>query len=626
MNESSAIKVKIFNKEHFFKSIRSKFTYWFLITSLIPLFIVSAVSYFYSTHLMTKRVFDQFGALNDSRKEHIKTFLKEKRERTVDFSTDGFIRDVVKKIVKKRIPYDEIEKQKSVLNKHLSDNKAPLDVDIIETLIIDLNGKVISSSIIESRDSDVSASDYFQEGKKSVYISKKCHLSVLQQYRDSQNSRPSLKKHRNFLTIAAPLKDRITHDILGVLANRIDIHALNKILLKRNGFGKTGQSYLVGGDKVIITNYRCDKGDLHRRMLNNNCTRECLSGNEGIIIYKNFHYVPVVRSYAWLEETGWALFTEMSVEEAFAPINKVRNVVIIITAPIFALVFFLSLLASKTVAKPIITVTESLKNISSEGQWKKISVVYNDELGVISNELNKLINRIQESYHQLLHADRLGSIGRIAAGVAHEINNPLSVLAGRVELLIEECEDETLYKEYMSLYHLAERIKKTVNGLLHFSRQMDFELIDGNINDVLEPSISLLEKQMATHGIKIIRIYQSDLPLVKMSSDQIEQAFFNILLNAFDSMANKKGILTIGTRLSSDGKKVLVSFKDSGCGISTDNIDKIFEPLFSTKGTCNNSGLGLSISYGIIKHHNGTIHVTSKEGQGTTFTVELPAS
>ncbi|MFQ5964141.1 MAG: ATP-binding protein [Candidatus Scalinduaceae bacterium] len=609
-------------KRHFFKSIRFKFICWFLITSLVPLFIVGMIAYFYSKDLATKRVLEHLTSVTDSRKEHLKTFLKAKEGRTIDFSSDGFIRDITKKVVKGIEPHHDIESSIKMLNTHLANNKVPLCEDIFETFIINLDGIIISSSNELSIGIDVSRSDYFQEGKKGVYTSQIYHVPVVGTKRPQVSGLP-LSYSRNFIAVAAPLKDKTTFELIGVLINKINPDTLNNITTKRNGLGESGEVYLVNMDKLMITESRFRKDCILKQKVDTIGVRNCISGNDGIGIYDDYRGVPVIGSYAWIEEPGWALMTEVDVTEAFASLRKIRNLIIIVTIPMLLTVIGVSFFISTKISKPIITITDAIKRITSGELEHEISVSTNDELGQISNELGKIEFQIKESYKKLLHSERLVSVGRIAAGVAHEVNNPLSVLSGRLQLLIERCTDNTLSEEYEKLLYLANRIEKTVDGLLYFSRQKDMDLAYVDLNTVIEDSISLIERQMYANGIKIIKRYESNLPPVKISTNQIQQVFFNIVLNAFDSMVDK-GNLTICTRSCDDGKKVRTTFEDTGGGIPAKDIDKIFEPFFTTKPPRKGTGLGLSISYGIIRNHNGTINVESEEGKGTKFMIDLP--
>lgn len=612
------------DKKYFFKSIRFKFICWFLVIALVPLLIVGSISYFYGKKIATEKLFDHLVSENDLRKEHIKTFLSAKKGRTIDFSSDGFIRDITKEIVNGIKPSHNREKDIEKLNGYLIRNKVLLDEDIIETFIVDLNGRVISSSNEELLDSDVSACAYFQAGKKDVYISQIYRVPDIR-IKDRQSAELTPSTNRDFMAVAAPLTDKSTFELIGVLVNKVDKCALDKILNKRSGLGETGEVYLVDKDKLIVIDGGFRKGRTQSQKIDTIGVRDCIMGNDGVRIYDGRCDVTVVGSYAWLDEPGWALMLEMDVEEAFAPLKKIRNLIIIIAIPIFSVVIGVSFLVSRRVSKPIISISNAIKKVASGDHKQRVSVFTDDELGEISRELRKIEHEREESYEQLLHSERLASVGRIAAGVAHEINNPLSVLSGKLQLLIENCTDNVLLEEYEKLLHLSGRIEKTVDGLLYFSRQKDMELSNVNINTVIEDSISLVEGQMTTRGIKIVKKYGVKLPLVKISVSQMQQVFLNIIMNAFDSMVDN-GILAICTKISDDGEDIHMVFEDTGSGVSSKDIDKIFEPFFTTKDPHKGTGLGLSISYGIVKNHKGEIKVESREGKGTIFTVSLPVN
>ncbi len=521
-------------------------------------------------------------------------------------------------------PSHNREKDIEKLNGYLIRNKVLLDEDIIETFIVDLNGRVISSSNEELLDSDVSTCDYFQAGKKDVYISQIYNVPDIR-IRDRQPAELTLSTNRDFIAVAAPLTDKSTFELIGVLVNKVDKCALDKILNKRSGLGETGEVYLVNKDKLIVTDGGFRKGRTQSQKIDTIGVRDCIMGNDGIRIYDGRCDIPVVGSYAWLDEPGWALMLEMDVKEAFAPLKKIRNLIIIIAIPIFSVIVSVSFLVSRRVSRPIISISDAIKKVASGDHKQRVSVFTDDELGEISRELRKIEHEMEESYEQLLHSERLASVGRIAAGVAHEINNPLSVLSGKLQLLIENCTDNIQLEEYEKLLHLSDRIEKTVDGLLYFSRQKDMELNNVNINTVIEDSISLVDGQMTTRGIKIVKKYGVKLPLVKISVSQMQQVFLNIIMNASDSMVDD-GILTICTKISDDGENIHMVFEDTGIGVSSKNIDKIFEPFFTTKGPREGTGLGLSISYGIVKNHKGEIKVESREGKGTIFTVSLPVN
>jgi len=222
---------------------------------------------------------------------------------------------------------------------------------------------------------------------------------------------------------------------------------------------------------------------------------------------------------------------------------------------------------------------------------------------------------------QLMQSEKLASLGRLAAGVAHEINNPLSGIIMYSHLVLEDMAKDSLACEnLMKAVTQAERCKNIVKGLLDFSRhrETEFEII--NVNDVIEEVLLLIEIQALFQNIEIVRNLGVDLPTIKGDRSQLQQVFMNLAINAAEAMKGE-GKLTIESAFKGE---IVIRFSDTGSGIAPENRDKIFEPFFTTRSDKGGSGLGLAISHGIIAGHGGTISFTSKVNEGTTFTVRLP--
>ena len=226
---------------------------------------------------------------------------------------------------------------------------------------------------------------------------------------------------------------------------------------------------------------------------------------------------------------------------------------------------------------------------------------------------------------QLVHSDRLISIGRLAAGVAHEINTPLAILSGMIQGFLERNNSFTreIIKEFKTMQKVTKRIEKTVDSLLelsHFEGNEQPKLI--NINELIKDTISLIIEQFTAKNKNIIVKLSSRLPKIKGFAEQLQQVFMNLLINAED--ATDDGDVISITTTQKDKNTININFKDTGMGMTEDMLSKIFDPFFTTKEVGKGTGLGLSITYGIVKRHRGTIHVKSKVGRGTTFDVNLP--
>jgi two-component system NtrC family sensor kinase len=232
----------------------------------------------------------------------------------------------------------------------------------------------------------------------------------------------------------------------------------------------------------------------------------------------------------------------------------------------------------------------------------------------------------------VIHAEKLASIGRLAAGVVHEINNPLATIAACSEALnarVGDIENEELcndFSEYLQIIRdEAFRCKSITNSLLEFSHQRQAEKVPAELNQLIEQTLQLIRHHPRLNKMKIVKELDGSLAPICVNEGQMKQIFIALISNAFDAM-EAEGTLTIRTRWTEDeGLKMLCAeFADTGSGIPADCLQKIFDPFFTTKPLGRGTGLGLSVCYGIVSEHGGKIQVDSTEGEGATFRVLLP--
>ena len=224
---------------------------------------------------------------------------------------------------------------------------------------------------------------------------------------------------------------------------------------------------------------------------------------------------------------------------------------------------------------------------------------------------------------QLVQSAKMASLGTMAGGMAHELRNPLAVASGAAQMLLKREEDGFIKECSDRIYSGIKRASDIIENLLRFSQVSGTKTNPVDINSVLDGTLSLLNHQISLEKIKIVKDYTPTLPSVLANRNRLQQVFMNLIINAMDAMRENKGELRLQTK-NGDNHSVKISVRDSGSGIPKENIPRIFDPFFTTKAKEQNTGLGLFITYGIIRDYQGNIAVESEPGKGTAFIVTLP--
>jgi two-component system, NtrC family, sensor kinase len=267
-----------------------------------------------------------------------------------------------------------------------------------------------------------------------------------------------------------------------------------------------------------------------------------------------------------------------------------------------------------------------LRNAEDRGLIVNLSVVpllgkENQVIGrlLIFTDLTERVN-LED---QLMQAEKLSSIGLLAAGVAHEVNTPLAVITSNAQMLVRQMDaDDPRMRTLEKIIAQAFRASEIANNLLKFSRIGTSDYSDLDVNRVISESLSLVEPMLKAARVTVNSQLKDSLPAISGNSGKLQQVFMNLIMNARDAMP-RGGELTIATE--AENSSVHVEVSDNGIGIPADHINKIFDPFFTTKGTSKGTGLGLAVTYGIIREHSGSIQVDSAVGRGTTFRLEFPA-
>lgn len=288
-------------------------------------------------------------------------------------------------------------------------------------------------------------------------------------------------------------------------------------------------------------------------------------------------------------------------------------------------------LVTMVVMRPIGRIVETSQRVIDGDSSARVGIRPPGEMGALCQAVDYMAdaivdreNRIKQSLqHQVTRAEKLASIGRLAAGVAHEINNPLTGVLTFSHLLRDKPNMDAQDREDLDLIiRETTRAADIVRGLLDFARERPVLMEPLDLNEVVHRTVRLIANQKRFEHITIEELLQEDLPNVRGDMNQLQQVLLNLSLNACAAMSNG-GKLTIRTAVLDD--RVIVKVADTGCGIKPEHLDHIFEPFFTTQDVGKGTGLGLSVTHGIVEQHGGEMEVESREGEGTTFIISLPA-
>lgn len=293
-----------------------------------------------------------------------------------------------------------------------------------------------------------------------------------------------------------------------------------------------------------------------------------------------------------------------------------------------------SYVLSESIMRPVNKLIAATRRIAADHSPQQIHLdAAPPEIEALGNAFNEMALAIHErddrlhrqTHEKLMRSDRLAMIGQLAAGVAHEINNPLGSILLFSRLTVQQLPAQGRARENLErIEKETKRCHAIVKSLLDFARERKPLVEAVDVNRLLDETLKLFEGQFLFQNIQVARDYDAKLATIPADQSQLQQVFMNIVLNAVDAMKGK-GRLGIATKSNDAEGTVDIAISDSGPGIAPENLERVFDPFFTTKGVGHGTGLGLSVSYGVVQSHNGDIAVASEPGAGATFTISLPA-
>jgi len=291
------------------------------------------------------------------------------------------------------------------------------------------------------------------------------------------------------------------------------------------------------------------------------------------------------------------------------------------------------ILANK-IMNPVHQLIKASQQVSEGSLTPEIGPLSKDkEMRILQNTFKDMVasmeRRRAEAENRLLQSEKQSSVGRLAAGVAHEINNPLTGVLTYTHMLLRRKDiGDEIRSDLQTIVESTERVRKIVKGLLDFSRQTKLDQEPTNVNMLIRSVILPMENQALVKGVSIKFDPGENLPTVTLDRNQFQSVLINLIINALDATepgGNINIYTSTGLSASDTGHKgVEITIADTGSGIPPDNLDKLFDPFFTTKEVGQGTGLGLSVSYGIVQRHRGTIRVQSELGKGSTFFIWIP--
>jgi signal transduction histidine kinase/ActR/RegA family two-component response regulator len=411
------------------------------------------------------------------------------------------------------------------------------------------------------------------------------------------------RPQHNDILIASRLMDDEGH-MVGMLVGEIPTsHPSIRAVLERNPAGR-GVTHLIDeGRQIIASSDPAREGQRY----------EYPNPPESSVLATS-HAAP----------SPWTVVIDENANEALAGINNLRELltgfgVVFIAVAMGSLIFIL-----RSFTRPVEVLTEAARRIGDGDLSGGFALDRHDEIGVLGKTLDDMKSKLKSSYDLLLQSEKMALMGQIVAGIAHELNNPLTIVIGNVQLMLMRERNEKSVESLSRIQDGAERASKIVKNLLTFARQEPPERKLVSINTIISKSIELRSYELRVSNIAVGLELAEDLPETMADPHQLQQVFLNLIVNAEHAMieSHGKGLLRVISRR--DEGKIMIFFSDDGPGIPNENLHRIFEPFFTTKAVGKGTGLGLSICQGIIMEHGGSIDVESTIGRGTTFVIELP--
>ena len=657
--------------------------------SLLSLIIVTLVGYFtfiQAKQTLKQSVVDRLTTIADLKEDDLNRWLLDRRDTLFSLNQLTEVQTSAAALLTQKKETPEYRSALNQLDRLLGEfihNRS----DFREIFIISNGGRVLMST-----------------NPKNVgwYATLNEYSDMTQSFQDNafiSNFYASPVTDKPTITFTTPILSRDNQQ-LGLLAVHLNLDEIDQIIRDSPIFGTAGETYLVADlgshsfhKNVFVSAARFGSDEFPDGIESFGIT-DAMGGEDGFALYENYRSTPVIGVYRWLEEQDVALLVEMSEGVAFAPARQLFRSILLVGLLLAAIMTASMLVLSYQIVAPLSKIAQTARSIRQRVQQgdfselETVSVSSNNELGTLASTFNQMTQQLQSSYEelntknnhlrsaledlqrtqmQLIHNEKMAGLGQMIAGIAHEINNPVSFIYGNLDHVdeyatgllnliktytVEYPDDKpavAIEKEDIELNFIqedfpkilgsmrmgTERIQAIVKSMRSFSRLDESERKLADLHDGLDSTLLILRNRLKTQPkrpeIKVIKEY-GKLPLVECYPSQLNQVFLNLISNAIDAlesgaMVDKIDAPTIRIVTQYSDGHLTIRIIDNGLGMSEKTRRKIFEPFFTTKPVGKGTGLGLSISHSIIvERHGGELRCLSSLDQGTEFVLVLPAS
>ena len=333
---------------------------------------------------------------------------------------------------------------------------------------------------------------------------------------------------------------------------------------------------------------------------------------------------------AKIEVGGLHVVTRISVSAAYLTARQLLSDLIIVGLIIVFIAAISAVVVSRKFTAPLESLSAGVRKIAKGDFDVKVDISSRDEIGQLADSFNDMASELLERERSLksaqlalVQSEKMAAVGTLSAGLAHEVKNPLSAVLGYAQLAKRKLSQPDVIKKHLDIIeNETRRCNEIIGNLMQFSRQEIGEFTDVTINEVVEKSVGIVDHQLGLKNVRVNMKLAADIPEIIGNANQLQQVLMNLAINAQQAMEPDGGTVDIATYFDNDN--VYISVSDTGPGISEEVVEKIFEPFFTTKAAGEGTGLGLSVTYGIIRDHKGDIRVERADSGGARFVIALP--